>query len=158
MSEFIPITKPGLDDLNSELKRLLTEDRPAIQKALAEARAHGDLKENAEYHAAKEKQGFIEGRIQEINGKLPKLQVFEPANNNSENIAFGATVTIANVETEEISTYQIVGPDEADLKANRISFQSPIARALIGKQPGDVVIINIPRGSIEVEITSVEYR
>ncbi|MCZ6553125.1 MAG: transcription elongation factor GreA [SAR324 cluster bacterium] len=158
MSEFIPITKIGLEGLKAELKRLLSEDRPAVKKDLAEARAHGDLSENAEYSAAKERQGFIEGRIQDINAKLPKLQVVDPALSNSEHVTFGATLTIVNVDTEEVSTYQIVGPDEADLRANKISFQSPIAKALIGKKLGDVVTIAIPRGTIEVEVTEIAYR
>ena len=148
MSESIPITKIGLEGLKAELKRLLTEDRPAVKKDLAEARAHGDLSE----------QGFIEGRIQDINAKLPKLQVVDPALSNSEHVTFGATLTIVNVDTEEVSTYQIVGPDEADLRANKISFQSPIAKALIGKKLGDVVTIAIPRGTIEVEVTEIAYR
>lgn len=158
MNETIPITRNGLDSLKAELKRLLTEERPAVQRALAEARAHGDLSENAEYHAAKERQGFIEGRIQEISARLPKLKVVEPAQARSDKVAFGATVTFENVETGETSTYQIVGPDEADLEAGRISFQSPIARALIGRTEGDVVTIRIPRGEIEVEIAEIEFR
>ena len=158
MSELIPITKSGLENLKAELKRLMTVERPAVQKALAEARAHGDLSENAEYSAAKERQSFIEGRIQQLNAKLPKLQVIDPAQSTVPHVAFGATVTIENIDTEEVSTYQIVGPDEADLQANRISFQSPIAKALIGKMPGDVVKIAIPRGTIEVEIRDVNYR
>ena len=158
MNELIPITKSGLENLKAELKRLMTVERPAVQKALAEARAHGDLSENAEYSAAKERQSFIEGRIQQLNAKLPKLQVIDPAQSTVPHVAFGATVTIENIDTEEVSTYQIVGPDEADLQANRISFQSPIAKALIGKMPGDVVKIAIPRGTIEVEIRDVNYR
>jgi transcription elongation factor GreA len=158
MSELIPITKTGLENLRAELKRLMTVERPSVQKALAEARAHGDLSENAEYSAAKERQGFIEGRIQQLHAKLAKLQVIDPAQNSVEHIAFGATVTIENIDTEEIWTYQIVGPDEADLQSNRISFQSPIARALIGKVAGDVVKIAIPRGTIEVEVKNVTYR
>lgn len=158
MSELIPITKSGLENLKAELKRLMTVERPAVQKALAEARAHGDLSENAEYSAAKERQSFIEGRIQQLNARLGKFQVVDPAQSNVPHVAFGATVTIENVDTEEVSTYQIVGPDEADLQANRISFQSPIAKALIGKMPGDVVKIAIPRGTIEVEIMDVNYR
>ena len=140
-----------------ELETLLTKDRPAIQKAISEAREHGDLKENAEYHAAKEKQSFIEGRIQQINGRLPQYQVVEPASMKSDLIAFGATVTMENLDTEEMLTYQIVGPDEADLSVNRISFKTPIASALIGKKAGDVVKVIIPKGTMEVEITAVVY-
>jgi len=158
MSELIPITKFGLENLKAELKRLMTVERPSVQKALAEARAHGDLSENAEYSAAKERQSFIEGRIQQLNAKLAKFQVIDPAQSSAQHVAFGATVTIENVDTEEVSTYQIVGPDEADLQVNKISFQSPIAKALIGKMPGDVVKIAIPRGTIEVEVKDVNYR
>ena len=158
MDQRVPMSARGYEALKQELQRLKSVERPANIKDIEEAIAHGDLSENAEYHAAKEKQGFIEGRIQELNAKLPTFNVVEPADARSDNIAFGATVTFEDVDTEEISTYQIVGPDESDLKVNRISFQSPIARALIGKMPGDVVSIEIPRGKIEVEITSVEYR
>ncbi len=158
MSDRIPITKDGLEKLKAELQQLLSVERPAIQKAIAEAREHGDLRENAEYHAAKERQSFIEGRIQEINGKMPVLQVVDPTQHNgSETIVFGARVTLENVETGDELHYQIVGPDEADLKAHRISFQTPIARALIGKAVGDVVTVQIPRGQIEVEVTDVDY-
>jgi transcription elongation factor GreA len=157
MAERIPITKPGLDKLKAELQHLVSVERPGIQKAIAEARAHGDLRENAEYHAAKERQGFIEGRIQEINARLPVLHVVDPAQQATEAIVFGAKVTLENLDTGETLHYQIVGPDEADLKANRISFQTPIARALIGKTVGDVVSVAIPRGQLEVEITEIEY-
>lgn len=157
MNDTIPITRTGLVNLKAELKNLITAERPAIKKAIAEARAHGDLSDNAEYHAAKEKQGFIEGRIQQINAKLANLQVVDPAQNQSNNVAFGAKVTFENVDTEEISSYQIVGPDEADLHSNRISFRSPIAQALIGKTIGDVVVISVPRGTIEVEVLEVVY-
>lgn len=154
----IPITKGGLEKIQAELKNLVSVERPAIQKAIAEAREHGDLRENAEFHAAKERQGFIEGRIQEINGRLPHFQVVDPSQSHSDHITFGATVHLENLETEESLRFQIVGPDEADLQANRISFQSPIAKALIGRQEGDVVTVSIPKGKIEVEITRVEYR
>ena len=158
MSELTPITSDGLTNLKAELKRLMSEERPAVKKALAEARAHGDLSDNAEYSAAKERQGFIEGRIQDINAKLSNLHVVDPAKSSSEHVAFGATVTIANLDTEEISTYQIVGPDESDLRVNKISFKSPIAKALIGKKLGDVITITIPRGTIEVEVQDIAYR
>jgi len=154
----IPITKQGLENLKEELNTLLGRERPAIQKAIAEARAHGDLRENAEYHAAKERQSFIEGRIQEINAKMANFHVVELGQKQSDVVAFGAIVTLSNLETEETLCYQIVGPDEADIKANRISYQSPIARALIGRRHGDVVKVVIPRGSVEVEISGVEYR
>ncbi|MCZ6531863.1 MAG: transcription elongation factor GreA [SAR324 cluster bacterium] len=158
MSERIPITQEGLDKLKSELHHLLSVERPGIQKAIAEAREHGDLRENAEFHAAKERQSFIEGRIQEINARLAYLYVVDPADSKSDSIAFGATVTIENLDTEESYRYQIVGPDEADMQSNRISFQSPIAKALIGNKVGDVVTVLIPKGKIEVEITEVLYR
>jgi transcription elongation factor GreA len=158
MTDRVPITKQGLEKLKAELQHLLRVERPGIQKAIAEAREHGDLKENAEYHAAKEKQSFIEGRIQEINGKMASLQVVDPAEHNSDQIAFGATVTIENLDSEETFQYQIVGPDEADTQVNRISFLSPIAKALIGSRVGDVVTVNIPKGRIEVEVTEVRYR
>ena len=157
MTERIPITKQGAAKLKQELVTLLSIERPAIQRQIAEAREHGDLRENAEYHAAKERQGFIEGRIQEINAKLPHLEVIEIDKNASGKVAFGATVTMLNVETEEEITYQIVGPEEADLKKGRISFQTPIGKALIGKQEGDVVKIQIPKGAIEVEINQILY-
>jgi transcription elongation factor GreA len=157
MDDRIPITPAGLGKLKAELQHLTAVERPAIQKAIAEAREHGDLRENAEYHAAKERQSFIEGRIQEINGRMPRLEVVNPADQESEHIVFGATVTLENLDSGETLRYQIVGPDEADLKVQRISFQTPIAQALIGKTVGDVVTIHIPRGQIEVEITGVEY-
>jgi len=153
----IPITRQGLEKIKAELKTLLTVERPAIQKAIAEAREHGDLRENAEFHAAKERQSFIEGRIGEINARLASFHVVDPAQHKSSRIAFGATVRLENLETGEQLTYQIVGPDEADLQANRISFQSPIARALIGREEGEVVAIAVPKGQVEVEITAVEF-
>lgn len=158
MADRVPITKKGLEKLKEELHHLLTVERPGIQKAIAEAREHGDLRENAEFHAAKEKQGFIEGRIQDINAKFANLQVVEPEANRSDQVAFGATVTIENLDTEETFRYQIVGPDEADIRENRISFQSPVAQALIGKREGDVVKVSVPKGQMEVEITEVLYR
>ena len=153
----IPITKSGLDKLKAELQHLTAVERPAIQKAIAEARAHGDLRENAEYHAAKERQSFIEARIQEINGRLPRLHVVDTTRSATDLIAFGARVTMENLDTGDTLHYQIVGPDEANLKESRISFQTPIAKALIGKAVGDVVKVQIPKGQIEVVITGVEY-
>lgn len=156
MSERIPITKQGFEQIKVELHKLLTVDRPHIQSAISEARAHGDLKENAEYHAAKDKQSFIEGRIQEINGKMPLFQVVDPSDNSNGNkVVFGSTVTMENLETEEEIKYQIVGPDEADIKQSQISFLSPIAKALIGKTVGEVVMVNVPKGKVEVEITDI---
>jgi transcription elongation factor GreA len=157
MESRIPITRRGFEALKTELQTLMSRDRPAIKKAIAEARAHGDLRENAEYHAAKEKQSFIEGRIQEINARLAKLHVVDPEQSRAEAVTFGATVTLAYVDSEETLRYQIVGPDEADIKANRISYQSPIAQALIGKRTGDVVMVRAPKGDVEVEIGSIHY-
>lgn len=157
MEERIPITKDGLVKIKDEMHHLLTVQRPAVQKAIAEAREHGDLKENAEYHAAKEQQSFIEGRIQEINARMPKFQVVDPAQQTSDKVVFGARVTMEDLDTGETLSYQIVGLDEADLKQERISFQSPIAKALIGKSIGDVVQVRIPRGKREVEIINIEY-
>ena len=157
MESRIPITRRGFELLKSELQTLMSKERPAIQKAIAEARAHGDLRENAEYHAAKEKQSFIEGRIQEINARMANLHVVDPGQSRTDSIAFGATVTLAYVDTDETLKYQIVGPDEADIKANRISYLSPIARALIGKKSGDVVTVRVPKGDVEVEINSIQY-
>jgi transcription elongation factor GreA len=157
MESRIPITRRGFEALKSELQTLMSRDRPAIKKAIAEARAHGDLRENAEFHAAKEKQSFIEGRIQEIQARLARLNVVDPAQSRGDTVAFGATVTLAFVDMEETLRYQIVGPDEADIKANRISYLSPIARALIGKRSGEVVTVRVPKGEVEVEISSILY-
>ena len=153
----IPITKSGLERIKQELHNLTSVQRPQVQRAIAEAREHGDLKENAEYHAAKEQQGFIEGRIQELNGKMAMFHVVDPARQDSGRVSFGATVNMQNVETEEEMFYQIVGPDEADLSQNRISYLSPVAKALIGKEEGDVVEVAAPKGKIEVEITRIRY-
>ncbi|MBF0240492.1 MAG: transcription elongation factor GreA [SAR324 cluster bacterium] len=157
MSESFPMTVEGHRRLKEELKKLMTVDRPQVINAISEARAHGDLKENAEYHAAKEQQSFIEGRIQELNGKLASCTVIDTQKLSGSKIVFGATVTFVNTETDEETRYQIVGEDEADLKEGKISIISPVARALIGKHAGDTVVIPIPKGKIEVEILSVEF-
>ncbi|MBF0349895.1 MAG: transcription elongation factor GreA [SAR324 cluster bacterium] len=157
MSESFPMTVEGHRRLKEELKKLMTVDRPQVINAISEARAHGDLKENAEYHAAKEQQSFIEGRIQELNGKLASCTVIDTQKLSGNKIVFGATVTFVNTETDEETRYQIVGEDEADLKEGKISIISPVARALIGKHAGDTVVIPIPKGKIEVEILSVEF-
>ena len=157
MSESYPITPKGHELLKAELKHLLTVKRPAVKNAIAEARAHGDLKENAEYHAAKEQQGFIEGRIQELNGKMAFINVIDPSKLSGSKVVFGATVTFVNLGTDEEICYQIVGDDEADIKESKISISSPVARALIGKSEGDEVVIPIPKGKIEVEILKVEF-
>lgn len=153
-----PMTKKGHDALQAELHQLKTVERPRITAAIAEAREHGDLKENAEYHAAREQQGFVEGRIQDIEGKLSFAQVIDIATvTNTGKVIFGATVDIVNCETDETKTYQIVGDDEADIKQNKISVNSPIARGLIAKSEGDVVIIQTPGGAVEFEIAEVRY-
>ncbi|MDX3772943.1 transcription elongation factor GreA [Chromatiaceae bacterium AAb-1] len=154
----IPMTVQGAEQLRLELHELKTVKRPAIIQAIAEARAHGDLKENAEYHAAREQQGFCEGRIQDIEAKLSNVQIIDISKlSNNGKVIFGATVTILNLETEDEVTYRIVGDDEADIKNNLISVNSPIARGLIGKEVDDVVSINTPKGLVEFEITDVQY-
>jgi len=153
-----PMTKQGADALLDELKDLKQNQRPTVVAAIAEAREHGDLKENAEYHAAREQQGFIEGRIQDIEYKLGSAQVIDVANlPKTGKIIFGTTVTIINMDTDQQVTYQIVGDDEANVKQNKISINSPIARALIGKKEGDDVVVKAPSGEIDYEIASVEY-
>ena len=154
----IPMTVEGAQRLRDELQELKTVKRPASVLAIAEARAHGDLKENAEYHAAREQQGFCEGRIQDIEAKLSNAQIIDITKMpNNGKVIFGATVTILNLDTEEEVTYRIVGDDEADIKNFRISVNSPIARGLIGKEEEDVVTINTPAGMVEFEITQVQY-
>lgn len=153
-----PMTAKGAEMLREELNHLKSVKRPQIVSDIAEAREHGDLKENAEYHAAREQQSFCEGRIQDIEGKLSNVQIIDVTKmTNNGKVIFGATVTIVNVETDEETTYRIVGEDEADIKNNLISVGSPIARGLIGKALDDVVNIQTPKGSIEFEISEVEY-
>lgn len=155
----IPMTVQGAEALRLELNELKSVKRPAVIQAIAEARAHGDLKENAEYHAAREQQGFIEGRIQDIEGKLSNAQIIDITKlPNNGKVIFGATVTILNLDTEEEVTYRIVGDDEADIKNNLISVNSPIARGLIGKEADDVANITTPKGVVEFEITAVQYK
>lgn len=154
----IPITKAGAELLKQELHNLKTKERPAVINAISEARAQGDLSENAEYDAAKEKQAFIEGRIQELEGKLSAAQIIDPATLDVDGrVVFGATVDLEDLEDGSKKTYQIVGDDEADIDANKISISSPIARALISKEVGDVVVVAAPGGEREVEILSVRY-
>lgn len=153
-----PMTVEGEKALRDELQRLKTVDRPKVIAAIAEAREHGDLKENAEYHAAREQQGFIEGRIQDIEGKLSNAQVIDIKNiPHTGKVLFGTTVRIINTNTDEEVEYKIVGDDEADIKQNRISVSSPIARALIGKEEGDTVVVQIPSGTVEFEIDEVRH-
>ncbi|MBC8219932.1 MAG: transcription elongation factor GreA [Proteobacteria bacterium] len=157
MSESYPMTPLGYESLKTELKQLTSKDRPAVINAISTAREHGDLKENAEYHAAKEQQGFIEGRIQELNEKLALANVIDITKLSGEKVLFGATVSFVDVDTDEESNYQIVGADESDLQKNKISVSSPIARALIGKSVGDTLSIPIPKGKIEIEILEVVF-
>lgn len=152
----IPMTVQGEKALREELTKLKTEDRPRVIEAIADAREHGDLKENAEYHAAREQQSFIEGRIQEIEGKLSNAQVIDISKiEPSGKVIFGTTVSLIKVDDEEEVRYHIVGDDEADIKAGKISVSSPIARALIGKEEGDVVGVQVPSGIVEYEIDEV---
>lgn len=154
----IPLTRRGAEKLKEELHRLKTVERHAVIQAIAEARAQGDLSENAEYDAAKDKQGFIEGRIKELEGKLAAAQVIDPsALDAGGKVVFGATVDLADEDTGAEVTYQIVGDDEADLKEGRISISSPIARALIGKEAGDVAEVQAPGGLRHWEIVEVKY-
>lgn len=153
-----PMTVEGEAALQAELTELKTNARPAVIAAIAEAREHGDLKENAEYHAAREQQGFIEGRIQDIEGKLSNSQVIDIKNiPHSGKVLFGTTVSLINLDTDEEVRYQIVGDDEADIKNNKISVSSPIARALIGKEEGDVAVVQVPAGAVEYEIDEVKH-
>jgi len=153
-----PITRTGERKLREELHRLKNELRPRVIQAIAEARAHGDLSENAEYHAAREQQGFVEGRIAEIEGTLSKALIIDVATLNARGtVVFGATVEIMNLGTEEVVTYQIVGEDEADIKIGLISVGSPIARALISKKIGDTALVEAPAGVVEYEILDVRY-
>ncbi|MBS63949.1 transcription elongation factor GreA [Salinisphaera sp. C84B14] len=155
-----PLTQTGADALRDELKRLKKTERPRIVAAIEEARAHGDLKENAEYHAAKEEQGFNEGRINEIESKLATAQIIDVARVGAQangRVVFGATLDLADEDSGEEFTYQIVGEDEADIKKGLLSFASPIARALIGKTEGDVVDIEVPGGRRTLEIVEVRY-
>jgi transcription elongation factor GreA len=154
----IPLTKRGAEKLKEELHRLKTVERPAVINAIAEARAQGDLSENAEYDAAKDKQGFIEGRILEIEAKLAAAQVIDPASVDAGGkVVFGSTVELEEEATAETVTYQIVGDDEADLKQGLISISSPIARAMIGKEAGDVAVVQAPGGVKRYEIVDVRY-
>jgi transcription elongation factor GreA len=154
----VPLTKRGAEKLRAELQRLKAVERPRIIEAIAEARAHGDLKENAEYHAAREQQSFVEGRIKEIEGKLSHANIIDVASLDAGGkVVFGATVDLADEDSGDEVTYQIVGEDEADIKAGLISVASPIARALIGKQEGDVATVQAPGGEKNFEIVEVRY-
>ncbi len=153
-----PMTVQGAEALKSELHRLKTLERPRIIEAIAVARAHGDLKENAEYHAAREEQSFMEGRIQDLESKLSNAQIVDISNlPNQGKVVFGAVVTLLHVDTDAEVTYQIVGEDEADIKLGKISYQSPIGRALIGKSVDDTVMVKTPGGLVGYEIIGIEY-
>ncbi len=158
MADKVPLTVVGADKLREELKELKSVVRPRIVKDISTARAHGDLKENAEYHAAKEQQSFTEGRISDIEGKLSNAQIIDVTTIDAGGkVIFGATVEIEDINTEDVVTYQIVGVDEADIKEGRISVSSPIARGLIGKEVDDVVTIKTPSGNKEYEIIAIQY-
>jgi len=154
----VPITKLGAEMLEAELKELKSVRRPAVIAAIAEAREHGDLKENAEYHAAREEQGFIEARIKDLEGKLSNAQIIDVSKLNvNGKVVFGATVVLYDEESDKELSYQIVGEDEADIKQNKISVESPVARALIGKEVDEVAIVKAPGGDLEYEIVDIKY-
>lgn len=157
-SDKLPITVRGKAKLEEELKRLVHVERPNVIKAIEEARSHGDISENAEYEAAKERQGLIEGRIGEIQGQLAGAEVIDPAQIKSDKIVFGATVTLVDFDTDEQVSYQIVGVDESDVKQGKISILSPLARSLIGKVTGDTVQVKSPKGEKEYEVKSFCFR
>jgi len=154
-----PLTEAGAERLRAELRQLKSVRRPEVVRAIAEARAHGDLRENAEYHAAKEQQGFIEGRISEIESVLSGAQIVDPARLNAGGkVVFGATVELCKLDGDSEVTYQLVGEMEADIRESRISIRSPIARALVGKREGDIATVQAPGGEVEYEILAVHYR
>lgn len=155
--EKVPMTVQGKKRLDEELKHLMTVERPAVIKAIEIARGHGDLSENADYSAAKERQGFIEGRIQEINSKMARAQVIDTTTIKSDRVVFGATVILEDEESGKKITYQIVGVDEADVKVGKIGITSPIARALIGKREGDEIVVNAPKGNIHYSVVEIRY-
>ncbi|MET0546632.1 MAG: transcription elongation factor GreA [Caulobacterales bacterium] len=156
--EKIPMTAEGYSALDVELKRLKTIERPSIIGQIAEARSHGDLSENAEYHAAKERQSFIEGRVAELEDKMSRAQIIDTTRLSGASVKFGATVTVVDEDTDEEAVYKIVGEDEADIRAGKVSVTAPIARALIGKEAGDVVEVTAPGGAKSYEILKIEWR
>ena len=153
----VTMTINGKNSLEVELKQLRAVVRPKVIEEIATARAHGDLSENSEYDAAKEKQSFLEGRIRDISDKLARADVIDPSQMNHDKIVFGATVILSDLETDEKKTYSIVGEDEADIKSGKLSINAPVARALIGKQVGDEVLIRVPKGKLEYEILEIRY-
>ncbi len=158
MTEKIPMTLSGFERLEEELRHLKSSERPAIVKAIAEAREHGDLSENAEYHAARERQSFVEGRIQELEDKISRADVIDVSKLSGKVIKFGATVSLIDEDTDEEVRYQIVGQDESDIKDGRLSITAPLARALIGKTAKDTVEVNTPGGSKSYEVVKVAYK
>ncbi|OYQ33426.1 transcription elongation factor GreA [Niveispirillum lacus] len=156
--EKVPMTARGYNRLQDELKHLKSIERPAVIKAIAEAREHGDLSENAEYHAARERQSFIEGRVMELEDKISRAEVIEPTKLSGNAVKFGATITLADEDTDEEVTYQIVGQDESDIKQGLISITSPLARALIGKSVGDSVEVTTPGGSKSYEVVGIAFK
>lgn len=157
MSEKVPMTAVGYDQLNEELKKLKFEERPAIVAAIEEARSHGDLSENAEYQTARDKQSFIEGRIQDLEAALSLAQVIDPKTLSGDTILFGATVDVSDLETDQKQTYQIVGQYEANLEKGLISYISPLAKALIGKTKGDIVEVQTPKGEKAYEVLAIRF-
>lgn len=153
----VPMTVQGKRKLEEELKHLKTVERPKVIQAIAEARAHGDLSENAEYDAAKEKQSFVEGRIKEVEDKIARAQVVDVSAIKTDKIVFGATVELLDVDNDEKKTFRIVGVDEADVKEGRLSIESPVARQLLNKTAGDAVTVRVPKGTIEYEVLTVKY-
>ncbi|MFZ4122736.1 MAG: transcription elongation factor GreA [Caulobacterales bacterium] len=153
----VPMTAEGYAALDAELKRLKTEERPAVIAAIAEARSHGDLSENAEYHAAKERQSFIEGRVAELEDKLARAHIIDVSRLSGKSVKFGATVTVLDEDTDGEAVYKIVGEDEADVRSGKVSITSPIARALIGKEEGDVIEVTAPGGAKSYEILKVRW-
>ncbi|MCX8030678.1 MAG: transcription elongation factor GreA [Thermodesulfovibrionales bacterium] len=153
----IPMTAEGLQKLKDELDRLIKVERPAIIQAIAEARAHGDLSENAEYHAAKEKQGFIEARIKELQAKIGLAEVIDTKKINQSKVAFGAKVKVVDLEADEEYEFILVGPEEADIKKKKISLNSPVGKALLGKQVGDIAVVKAPARTIEYEIVEISF-
>lgn len=158
MMQKIPMTATGYQRLEAELKNLKSVERPSVIRAISEAREHGDLSENAEYHAAKERQGWIETRILEVEDKLSRAEVIDVSKLSGDKVKFGATVVLADEDTDEESTYQIVGADEADIKAGLLSITAPLARALVGKSTGETVEVSTPSGAKAYEIVSVAFK
>lgn len=157
MDKKIPMTRKGFDRLNEELRHLKAVERPSIIKAIADAREHGDLSENAEYHAARERQGFIEGRISELEDKVSRAEIIDPAKISGDEIKFGASVTLHDEDTDEVVEYQIVGSDESDIKNGLLSITAPLARALIGKKIKDAIEVTTPSGSKAYTVKKVEF-